>query len=201
MILGVWDAANLVTLAGLGLSLAAVALAAQGHPGPALGCLLWAGVCDLYDGVVARRLARTDLGRAFGAQLDTVVDMASFGVVPALLLRTLALRDAVDLPLLLVFVGAAAVRLAWFNATAGAPTRGLPVTYVAWIVPLALLLVLVLPPRPFVFALRGVVLLVTVLFVLGFRTPRLGLGARHALTAVAAGLTAAWWWCGGRLAP
>ena len=74
--------------------------------------------CDVLDGYVAR------LNRArqshLGADLDSLADVISFGVAPAILGFTLGLRGGWDMLLLTYFVVCGVSRLARFNVTADA---------------------------------------------------------------------------------
>ena len=101
------------------------------------------GLCDLFDGVLARRLSRSAEASRFGGALDLVVDVCSFGMAPAVLFHGAGLRSGLDIVLLILFVWCAAWRLAYFE-TAGLSAeqdgryyRGLPTTFVALIVPIA----------------------------------------------------------------
>lgn len=139
------DAANLLTLAGLLLALGTALLAAHGKLALGLATLAGSGLCDLFDGLVARRMTRDDAGRAFGARLDSVVDACSFGLAPAVLLHFAGMRSLPEIAILGLFVCAAVWRLAWFD-TVGIEGRGdaryyhgLPTTFVALIVPVGLL--------------------------------------------------------------
>ena len=75
-------------------------------------------VCDVLDGWVAR----LDPGRRslIGGDLDSLADVISFGVAPAVLGFTLGLRGAWDMLCLTWFVVCGVSRLARFNATAAA---------------------------------------------------------------------------------
>lgn len=147
----------------------AASLSGVGHPDIGLVCLLVCGLCDAFDGQVARRKKnRTDAEKAFGIQIDSLSDLVAFGVLPAcigLALRRraefLAAEDAgcvgllTRLPAALlitvgaVYVLAALIRLAYFNVTEeerqkteGGVRRyytGLPVTSAALIFPTFLL--------------------------------------------------------------
>jgi CDP-diacylglycerol--serine O-phosphatidyltransferase len=98
--------------------------------------LVFALFFDTLDGRVAR-LTKTQ--SAFGLQIDSLADVISFGVAPALLVFrwSLSLRPLVGLIAAFLFVAAGAVRLARFNVLSmgdkGAPTKpgkyivGLPV--------------------------------------------------------------------------
>jgi CDP-diacylglycerol---serine O-phosphatidyltransferase len=70
---------------------------------------------DFLDGRVARTFRRSS---PLGADLDSLADVVSFGVAPALLAFVLGMRGAVDVVALLFFVGCGISRLARFNVTA-----------------------------------------------------------------------------------
>jgi len=74
-------------------------------------------VCDVLDGYVAR-LDRTHQS-TLGADLDSLSDVISFGVAPAVLGFTLGLRGGWDMLVLTYFVVCGVSRLARFNATLG----------------------------------------------------------------------------------
>ena len=75
-------------------------------------------VCDVLDGYVARlNRSRQSL---LGADLDSLADVISFGVAPAVLGFTLGLRGGWDMLVLTYFVVCGVSRLARFNVTAAA---------------------------------------------------------------------------------
>jgi len=80
--------------------------------------LPFALVCDVLDGYVAR-LNRTRQS-LLGADLDSLADVISFGVAPAVLGFTLGLRGGWDMAILTWFVVCGVSRLARFNVTAAA---------------------------------------------------------------------------------
>jgi CDP-diacylglycerol--serine O-phosphatidyltransferase len=73
-------------------------------------------VCDVLDGYVAR-LNRSRKS-VLGADLDSLADIISFGVAPAVLGFTLGLRGGWDMLILTYFVICGVSRLARFNVTA-----------------------------------------------------------------------------------
>ena len=75
-------------------------------------------VCDVLDGYVARLNRRRQ--SALGADLDSLADVISFGVAPAVLGFTLGLRGGWDMVILTYFVICGVSRLARFNVTASA---------------------------------------------------------------------------------
>ena len=78
-------------------------------------------VCDVLDGYVARLSPRRQ--SVLGADLDSLADVISFGVGPAVLGYTLGLRGGWDMLCLTYFVVCGVSRLARFNVTASALTN------------------------------------------------------------------------------
>ena len=72
-------------------------------------------VLDFFDGYVARLSARRQ--SLLGADLDSLADIVSFGVAPAVLGYTLGLRGFWDVLCLTYFVCCGISRLARFNVT------------------------------------------------------------------------------------
>jgi len=86
--------------------------------------IVFSGILDMLDGRVAR-LSNT--GSRFGAELDSLVDIVSFGVAPALLIYFLDFASAGRFAWILsyIYVTAVALRLARFNVvSAGKPATG-----------------------------------------------------------------------------
>lgn len=90
----------------------------RGNPGSiwaAFGLIPLALVCDGFDGWIARKRNRASM---IGADMDSLADIVSFGVAPAVLGYTLGLNGAWDVVVLVVFVVCGISRLARYNATA-----------------------------------------------------------------------------------
>ena len=113
---GIYVLPNLLTTAALFGGFYAIVQAMQGEFEKAAMAIFVAMVLDGLDGRVAR-LTRTQ--SAFGAEYDSLSDMVSFGVAPALVIYEWALRDLGRLGWISAFVycACAALRLARFNTT------------------------------------------------------------------------------------
>jgi len=117
----------------------------------ALSCLIVSGVCDLFDGKVARMCKRTKDEVKFGIQLDSLVDTASFVVFPIIILLTIGLTDWYQLPVLALFAICGIARLGHFNCLVEDSDKpvdyytGLPVTAIAMVLPLLYLLSYIIP--------------------------------------------------------
>lgn len=136
MFIGVHNLANCVTYLGIAAAVVGVCFAA--NPKIAMLMLIVSGICDLFDGRVARMFPRTDLEKAFGIQLDSFADTVSFVIFPAVFL--LAQTRSIWTVLLAVFyVYCGVTRLCWFDITTDGNTKyfsGVPVTYVSLFLPL-----------------------------------------------------------------
>ena len=82
----------------------------------AMGLMAVALAFDIADGKIARR---RDEHSAFGQELDSLADIVSFGVAPAVLAYGLGMRGLIDGIILVYFVGCGISRLARYNVTAG----------------------------------------------------------------------------------
>lgn len=177
-----FDPANAVSLIALLSAAACCWFSISRLPAYGVVALIVSGLADLLDGQVARRLTRTEEQRRFGQRVDSLVDVCSFGLAPAVLLYAIGLREPLDLVLLSVFLCCAAWRLAYFDtvgmATAG-PARyftGLPTTYVALVLPLVFLTVFA-GKFWLLMGLRAATLLLAVAMVGPFRCRKPGLVA------------------------
>ena len=111
---GIYLLPNLFTSAALFSGFFAIVQAMNGHFELAAIAIFIAMVLDGLDGRVARM---TNTQSAFGAEYDSLSDMVSFGVAPALILYIWALKPLGKLGWLAAFMycACAALRLARFN--------------------------------------------------------------------------------------
>ncbi len=110
------DLPNICSLAGLLCAVFAIWYAILGNFPVAIIGILWAVLFDWSDGIVARQMTgRTDHHRAFGGQLDSLIDIVSFGVFPAIFLLSYGKFSPWFLPGAFLIVAASAIRLSYFN--------------------------------------------------------------------------------------
>jgi CDP-diacylglycerol--serine O-phosphatidyltransferase len=110
------DPSNICFLAGLLSSLIGIYFSVTGKHLYALIGVLWSVLFDWADGIIARKLKnRTDYHKAVGAQLDSLIDIVSFSVFPAIFLLSYGKFSPVFLPGAFLIVGGGAVRLSYFN--------------------------------------------------------------------------------------
>lgn len=109
--------AHLITVGNTLCGTTAVFMTFDGHPVLAGWLIILAAVLDAFDGKVARFFGS---GSEFGIHFDSMADVISFGIAPAVLVYSTAFQD-LGVPGLLVCavpVVLTAVRLARFNITA-----------------------------------------------------------------------------------
>ena len=178
--IGFYDYTVILTYLGFSSGMIGIFLAITGNTFWAVMCLMFSGLCDMFDGRVARtKKKRTTEERQFGIQLDSLSDLVCFGVLPSIIGYNLALNDAwltfdykYLLPIMILFPLAALIRLAYFNVleitrNSSKPVKeytGLPVTSSALILPF-LYIFRKMIGKYFPLAYAGVMLLVGILFI------------------------------------
>ena len=110
------DLPNICSLAGLLCAVFGIYFAILGNFPVAIIGVLWAVLFDWADGIIARQIpGRTDHQRAFGGQFDSLIDIVSFGVFPAIFLLSYGKFSPWFLPGAFLVVAASAIRLSYFN--------------------------------------------------------------------------------------
>lgn len=187
--IGFYNYTVILTYISLIISSFGISLAVTGKPYGAVLCLVASGVCDMFDGKIARtRKESTDEERRFGIQLDSLCDIVCFGVLPAAIGVSLFDPGAFPVPhyacrtLGALLILCALIRLAYFNVTEetrqatemGRRTHyeGLPVTSDALIFPFAYLMTRLLPHPAALFVYPAFLLVTAVLFISPIRVPK-----------------------------
>lgn len=177
--IGKWNKSVILTYIGVIISVVGIVLCFSLENGApfAMICLMLAGICDLFDGVVARKCERTQEEKAFGIELDSLADVVDFTALPiAVFLRT-GLYKWYFVVIVCIFAVFSVARLAFFNISADseAPVkyyRGLPVTFNALILPIFYLFSLFMSDTAFKVFFAFVVLAVSFLHVIDFKLPK-----------------------------
>jgi CDP-diacylglycerol--serine O-phosphatidyltransferase len=133
---------NATTLSSLALGVVAILLAMQGEARMAAVCLIACVVFDGLDGALARRFG---VASPFGAQMDSLADMCSFGLAAPIVVYASLAGSVPRAPAAVACVlvaGSAAVRLARFNVSPkdGRFFCGVPTTMAAAVLALAVLI-------------------------------------------------------------
>ena len=121
---------NSLTLANLGCGILSILMLFQLNYTWSAIFILLACLADRYDGIVARRL---NVSSELGKELDSLADLVSFGVAPAILAFNLygfAELGNLGYLFVLLFPMAGAYRLARFNVTEfDGEFYGIPITF------------------------------------------------------------------------
>ncbi len=116
--IGFYDYTVILTYMSLLSAIGGITLVTCGHPILATYCLLFCGLCDMFDGKVARtKKNRTDEEKSFGIQIDSLTDIVAFGVLPATMAITLCGNAWYSYVVAALFTLAGLIRLAYFNVT------------------------------------------------------------------------------------
>lgn len=159
------------------------------EPMPQIGiiCLLISGLCDSFDGTVARtRKNRTKEDKMFGERIDSLSDLIAFGVAPTAIGFGMKINRWFYLPVFALYILCALIRLAYFDVTeeirmedpncgARKSYEGLPVTNAAFIIPTFYLIATMFIPYSLGYTLIMLCgyILVSIAFILKFKLPKL----------------------------
>ena len=196
--IGFYDYTVVVTYISLVSSIVGMFCAIDGKLTVAVFCLAFSGLCDMFDGKIARtKKDRTDDEKSFGIQIDSLCDIVCFGIFPIILGYKLGMCKFYSVVILAFYGLAGVIRLAYFNvmeAKRQSETsenrkyyQGLPITSMA----IALPIVVVLKPFlgcEFMLALHVVMLVVGILFITNFKLKKpknVTMGAIVAVVAMA----------------
>ncbi|PHS25720.1 MAG: CDP-alcohol phosphatidyltransferase [Methylophaga sp.] len=110
------DIPNLCSLTGLACTILTIYFSILGVYAAAMIGMVWAVAFDWADGLIARRIkGRTGKDRAFGGQLDVLIDIVSYGVAPAILLMSYGKFEPIFLFGAFLMLAASAIRLSYFS--------------------------------------------------------------------------------------
>lgn len=143
----------------------------------ALICLMFSGVCDMFDGKFARCCKRTEEEKEFGIQLDSLADTFCFLVVPVVIMLALRLDSLPCLLIYMYFIIAGVTRLGYFNVKADTDKvvdyyTGVPVTTTAIVFPLVGLLHTLVTPKTFGIILIALTAIIGFLFNFKIKVPK-----------------------------
>lgn len=146
MFIGKYNKSVIVTYLGVVSMAIGLCLACSNHVTGAVICLIISGVCDLFDGKIARLCKnRTEEDMEFGIQIDSLTDMISFVALPIVISINLGLNEWYYGFIYALFAIGGISRLGYFNLNANAegPVKyytGLPVTTTSMIFPILYLI-------------------------------------------------------------
>ena len=178
--IGFYDYTVILTYVSLASSVIGMTQAIHGRFKVAVVLLAFSGLCDMFDGKIARtKKNRSDDAKAFGIQIDSLCDVVCFGAFPALICYLLGVRGFLGMTVIALYCVSSVIRLAFFNVMEMNNAliteegekfyRGLPITSMAVALPLVFMIQFFVPDRVFVVCLYLLLLVVGLLFILDFR--------------------------------
>lgn len=178
--IGFYDYTVVLTICSILSSVVGMTRAMEGHFRMAVILLALAGLFDAFDGKVARsKKNRTDDERLYGIQLDSIADIVSFGVFPAMIAYLMGMRELIDIVILCLYVVSGVIRLSFFNVLETKrfynPTdeesvfHGLPITSISVFLPVSVLISFTMSEQQFIMLLRCIMLIIGILFVIDFK--------------------------------
>ena len=149
--LGYYNYTVYLTYVGLISAVFGMMEALQRNPRVAVLCLMFCGLCDMFDGTIARtHKTRTDDEKSFGIQIDSLCDLVCFGIFPVVIGFSIGVKSVFGVICMAFYALAAVIRLGYFNVQEINRTKettekrkyytGLPVTSIAILLPTFLLL-------------------------------------------------------------
>lgn len=180
-LIGFYNFSVVLTYIGLAFSVYGMTLAIRGEIQGALACLMVSGLCDMFDGKIARAMTRTEEEKRFGVQIDSLCDLVCFGVFPAMIVYSLNPDSVFGSICMVVYVLAAVIRLGFFNVMEEKRQdetsenrkeyQGLPVTSIAILMPF---ICLFRDKTMFYKVLPASILLIAILFILNIKVKKPG---------------------------
>ncbi|MEG0826545.1 MAG: CDP-alcohol phosphatidyltransferase family protein [Bacilli bacterium] len=174
MFIGKYNKSVIITYVGVLTALIGMNFAIHNNITQAMMCLAIAGICDLFDGKVARMCKRTKEEISFGIQIDSLADMVGFVVFPVIIGYGLGLNEWYHILGYGLLVLAGITRLGFFNISVEDDTpvkfySGLPVTSTSIIIPASWLIASLLKNQNYSIIYIVTIYLIALLFVLNIK--------------------------------
>lgn len=178
--IGFYNYSVILTYISLLSSVFGMTQAIHGRFKTAIFCLALSGLCDMFDGKIARAMKnRTEDEKSFGIQIDSLCDMVCFGVFPAMICYLLGVRGVIGMIVIAIYCTNSVIRLAYFNVMEAKNAlvsedgekfyKGLPITSMAIVLPLVFMVQFFIPDYAFRICLYAALLIVGILFVVDFK--------------------------------
>lgn len=178
--IGFYDYTVVLTYIGLSISVIGMTQAMGGRFRIAIVCLALSGLCDMFDGKIARsKKNRTEEEKLFGMQIDSLCDMVCFGVYPAMICWLLGVKGIIGWGVICFYCICSVIRLGYFNVLETKRQReeegankyyhGLPITSMAIVLPLVFMIQVFVSNVVFICALYLSLFMVGLLFIWDFK--------------------------------
>ncbi|MGN1355253.1 MAG: sulfatase-like hydrolase/transferase [Bacilli bacterium] len=173
-IIGYFRKCDMLTMLGTTIAFIGMCCAFNGHFSLASLCLMLSGICDSFDGTLARKYKYDKSQQEYGVQLDSLSDVICFGILPAII-TVLISTSIVSIIICIFYMLCGVIRLAYFNMlhTTKAAKKGeyigLPITSIAIAYPIILIILRILNPGLLSKVMPAVLLIMGSLFIARFK--------------------------------
>ncbi|SFG02897.1 CDP-diacylglycerol---serine O-phosphatidyltransferase [Lachnospiraceae bacterium C7] len=179
--IGFYDYTVILTYVSLICTSFGIVQAVEGNFTIAVYCLAASGLCDMFDGKVARsKKDRTSDEKLFGVQIDSLCDVICFGVFPSVLCYRMGMNGLLGSIAIAYYLVCSVIRLAYFNVLetnrqqveegVNKYYHGLPITSISIFLPIVYLFSLhFVPFGAWGYVLFALLFIVGSLFVIDFR--------------------------------
>lgn len=143
MIKEIFNKANYLTFVSLICAVVGMCMGMIGNHNMSMICLILCGICDGFDGPLARKLRKEDDNKEIGVEIDSLADIIAFGVFPIVIFLTMGFKRVIDLVVYSVFLICGLTRLAYYNTTTEVNKGffvGVPITVSAILFPIVYLI-------------------------------------------------------------
>lgn len=181
MFIGKYNKSLIVTYIGVIFAILGMNFSLLGNLKYTMICMVIAGVCDLFDGKIARMCDRTEEEKRFGVEIDSLADTVAFVVFPVVIGYSLGLNEWYNILGYALLVLAGITRLGYFNISVidknkDEPVKsysGLPVTSTSVIIPALWFITSMIKGLSFEIVFSYVIYLIAFLFVFNMKIPKI----------------------------
>ena len=176
MLIGYYNKSVILTYIGVFFGILAMLMAFNSDFLYAHLALLASGVCDMFDGKIARMCKRSRKEKQFGIEIDSLADMLNFIAAPIVILICMGYTEWYFAAIYTAYALGGIIRLGYFNVVAnsflGESVRyysGLPVTTTSFILPLVYILTNFIDADTYKLLMTGLFSLIAISFVYNFK--------------------------------
>lgn len=142
VIVGIYRNCDFVTMLSSVFGIIGIICAMNAHISLAIFSLIMSGICDSFDGVLARKRNNTKKEMIYGCEMDSLSDIVCFGVLPIIISINDGINESLSNVVYIMYILAGIIRLAYYNTLYHVDEDskgyfvGFPITSVAIIYPI-----------------------------------------------------------------
>ena len=111
----IWRKENILTFIEIPILIMGISYCFLNQTYIAVICLILLGICDGFDGTVARKLRKDPSGQEYGVQLDSLADIMTCGILPVLICFSMGFNGVFDIIIYALFIICGITRLSYYN--------------------------------------------------------------------------------------